>query len=983
MYKFLGGILSAVLFSVSLSAQNNHSITGSLADKKDNTPIELATVRLLKANDSTFVKGTHSDAKGAFSIQGVAAGRYLVNVTYIGYQDLFQPVTVSASQTVTNIGKILLGQSDVELQEALVVGKAAEVVVRGDTIEYNADSYKTPANSVLEDLLKRLPGAEVDKDGKITMNGKEVKKILVEGKEFFSEDPTVASKNLPADMVKKVQVVDRKSDMARMTGFDDGDEETIINLTFQEGMKRGTMVNAMAGMGHDVPENGDTRYEAGAVVNRMTDDTRYTLMMGTNNTNNLGAADMGRQRFSGMRGMFRGSGGISESSNVLFGLNKDISPTFSLNGDGAYNTLDRKANNKVETEYFAASSQKNTDQLERQTTNTQEISDNFGLNLRMEWKPDSSNTFIFRPNFRYNKRENFENQNFEGFNSSGGIQGDTLFTGYANSANYGEGKNLGGTIEYAHKFNKPGRVFSVSLTGSYNESYSQGNSYWIKHIYKNNILNRDSIVNQRSENDNQTATYRIFSSYVEPIGRNNFLQFAYRYSRYNTESINSTYDLKEKEEELLFVLNGNQSRSTLRNATEQRFSLKFKAVRQKYNYTIGINADPSYSLNKTLQPYRQALSTFPSPHDDRLPNVMGDSIISSIEQPVINYSPELNFNYLFGRRSNLRIDYMGNVNQPTAKQLADFKDKSDPMNTVQGNPDLKPSYSNRISARFQKSIPETQLFYNVEAQGMFSFNDIVTRTSINPMDRSKETTYENVNGNWNARLRGMFNMPLKNKKFSIGDFAMIYYNNTNGFLDIERLSKPNTTKNFSVTNRANANYRSDLFDFGISASISYQNVANKLQPENNRNTYDWGFGGSTAWYLPGNFTLDSDIEWSDRSGYPGNFNIRQIIWNASLAKQLFNKKYGSGTLKLKIYDILQERKSLNYTVGTNFTQNRISSTMPSFFMCSFIYRVNIFPSGSSVTQDEMREETHKMIWRGGERGAGGPPQGGPGGPPPF
>ena len=970
MIKYLGGILSATLFSFSLLAQTNGSIIGYLADEKDNTPVELATVRLLKANDSTFVKGAHSDERGAFSLQEIAAGRYLVHVTYIGYKDVFQPVTVRSSQT-TNIGKLLLGLSDVELQEALVVGKAAEIVVRGDTIEYNADSYKTPENSVLEDLLKRLPGAEVDKDGKITINGKEIKKILVEGKEFFSEDPTVASKNLPANMVKKVQVVDRKSDMARITGFDDGDEETIINLTFQEGMKKGTMINAMAGMGHDVPENGDTRYEAAAVMNRMTDDARYTLMLGTNNTNNLGAADMGRQRFGGMRGMFRGSGGITEASNVAFGLNKEFSPQFSLNGDAMYNAIDRNAHNEVETETFI---DQNLNWIERQSTNTEDISENFGVNMRMEWKPDSLNTFIFRPNFRYNKSESYENQTFEGFESSGGILGDTLYSGFANSKNVGEGKNLGGTIEYARKFRKPGRVLSVSLTGSYNESYSQGDSYWKKNIWEKdmdgrNRLNGDSIINQHSENDNKSATYRLFTSYVEPIGRNNFLQFAYRYSRYNTENINSTYDLIEDD----FVLNGNQSRSTSRNATEQRFSLKFKAVREKYNYTIGINADPSYSLNETLQPYQQAITTFPSPHDNRLPNVMGDSIISSLEQKVTKYSPELNYNYLFGRRSNLRIDYMGNMNQPTARQLADYEDHSNPMNIVKGNPDLKPSYSNRITARFQKSVPESQLFYNVEAQGNFSINDIVTRTSIDTMSRSRTSTYENVNGNWNTRLMGRFNVPLKNKKFSVGDFAMLSYNNAIGFIDIERVAKANTTRNFSATNRANANYRSDLFDVGINASISYQNVTNELQSENNRRTYDWGVGGSTAWYLPRNITLDSDVEWSDRSGYSSNFNTSQIIWNASVSKQLFNKKYGSGTVKLKIYDILQERKNLNYTVGNGYTQNRISTTMPSFFMCSFIYRVNIFPSGSSTTQDDMMEQTPRIIFRGGERGMGVPP----------
>ncbi len=974
MIKRIGGVLFATLFSLSVYAQNTNSITGILVDKKDDAPIELATIRLLKANDSTFVKGTSSNAKGAFSITGIAPGRYLINVMFIGYQDLFQPVNVSSSQKTMQVGRLLLSQSDIELQEAVVVGKAAEMVVKDDTIEYNAESYKTPANSVLEDLLKRLPGAEVDKDGKITINGKEIKKVLVEGKEFFSDDPKVASKNLPVEMVKKLQVVDRKSDMARMTGFDDGEEETVINLTVKEGMKQGLIINAMAGAGHDVPEGGDMRYEAGAVINQMKNSDRYTLMMGANNTNNMGAADLGAQRFGGMRGMRRGSGGINESANLAFGVNKEFSPKFSLNGDASYNSSDRNSASRVETETFMDD---NLNWIERQITRNEDISDNFGLNMRMEWKPDTFTTILFRPNISYNNSESYENQLFEGFESMDNIQGDTLYTGYANSKNQGEGFNVGGTMEYARKLAKPGRVFSISLTGSYNESYSQGNSYWIKNIYENNAFNRDSILNQRSENDNQTATYRVFSSYVEPIGHNNFLQFSYRYSRYNTESINSTYDLKHDAAlpQDTAVLNGNQSRSTSRNATEQRFSLKFKSVREKYNYTAGVNIDPSYSLNETLQPSREDLSSLilPAPYDKRLPNIMGDSIIPGgrVEQRVTNLSPELNFNYLFAKRTNLRIDYSGNMNQPTARQLANYKDYSNPMNVVEGNPDLKPSYSNRISARFQKFVPESQFFYNVDVQGNFSFNDIVNVTTINSKDQTKYTTYANVNGNWNTRLRGMFNTPLKNKKFTIGNFSMIYYNNANGYTN----GAPNTTKNFSVTDRANANYRSELFDLGINASISYQNVTNELQPQNNRQTYDWGVGGSTAWYLPYDITLDSDIEWSARSGYSNDFNTSQTIWNASVAKQLFNKKYGIGTLKLKIYDILQERNDLRYTVGNGYTQNRESTTLPSFFMCSFIYRINLFPSGSSAAQDDFRPQPP-----GGWRGGGGR---GPDGPPPF
>ena len=941
-----------------------------MVDEASKAPVESAAVRLLKASDSSFVKGAGSNSKGEFSVSGVSAGRYILHISLLGYKDIYRPIVVSSSQTATEAGRILLSPGEEELQEAVVTGKASEVLVNNDTVEYNAASFKTPANSVIEDLLKRFPGAEVDKDGKITVNGKEVKKILVEGKEFFSDDPKVASKNIPAEMVKTVQVFERRTDMARMTGFDDGEEETVINLIAYEGMKKGLMINVMAGAGHDTPKDGDTRYEATGMMNQMSDADRYTLMVGTNNTNNMGASDLGGQRFGGMRGMRRGSGGINESTEFAFGMNKEFSPKLSLNGDVSFNTSDRNAKRKVETETFL---DQTSDWLERQITDNEDVSNNFGLNMRLDWKPDTSNTFIFRPNVSYNKSRSYEKQLFEGFESFGGISGDTLYRGNADSENAGEGINIGGTAEYSHKFLKRGRVLSFGLTGSYNNSYSKGDSYWTKGIYEQNAFNRDSIVDQHSENDNLTTTYRAFVSYVEPLGRNNFVQLTYRYDRYDTESINSTYDLSQFRD--IAFLNGNQSRSVLRNATEQRISLKFKSVLKKFNYTAGINIDPSVSVNKTVQPYHDNLIAviLASSGGGRLPNVVGDSIVPGglSEQNVINISPELNFNYLFDKRTNLRVDYAGTMNQPSAKQLADYEDYSNPMNVVRGNPNLKPSYSNRLSARFSKSVPEKQLFYTIDLRGNLSFNDIVTVTTINPSDRGKNTTYDNVNGNWNLRLMSMFNTPLKNKQFTVGNFLMMYYSDAKGYTGGEL----NTTKSFSGTDRGSVNYRSSLFDLGLKASITYQNVNNMLQPENSRNTYDWGLGGSTTWYLPRNFTIDTDMEWSVRNGYSEGFNTRQALWNASVTKQLFNKRYGTGSLKLKMYDILQQRKSINYTVGNGYTQNTESTTLPSFFMLSFIYRINIFPARSSATPDDLRPQ-FPGDGRGGYGGQGGRREGG-------
>lgn len=959
-------IVSTLLFlicSFGAIAQSQFTITGTLVEGSTKEKIEAASVSILNPKDSSEIIGGISNRDGVFSLKLSRRGDYLLAVTYVGYRPVYRPFSTSGA--TTNVGVIELYEDAVELAEAVVKGKRPEVVVRNDTIEYDATSYKTEENAVVEDLLKKLPGIEVDKDGKITVNGKEIKKFLVDGKEFVSDDPKVASRNLPAEMVEKLQVLDRKSDLAQLTGFDDGEEEAVINITVRPGMKQGTMGNAAAGIGRDVNIDKDSRYMAGGMVNHMKNSDRYTLMINTNNTNNMGASDMGETRFGGMRGMRGGAGGIVETQNIMLDMNKEFSPKLSLNGSLSLNGMDRNSTTDVESATFSD----RISQLDKSNTKNYNVSDNFGLNFRLEWKPDSNNTVIFRPNFSYNKSNSDQDRLFSRFDYN---TLDTLFDGTSRSHYEGEGYYFGGSLEYSHKFKKPGRVFSTQIRSSYNDNYSSGYSDWNQRMFNNGIYSHDSIRNQRSENDNVSANLRMFVSYVEPIGRNNFIQLVYRGTYDNTESINSTYNVYENVPEA--VLYGNQSRSTLRNSLTNRFSLAFKSVRQKFNYTVGMNIDPSSSKNRTYQPYDdQILTENMTVWEDghRLPNIMGDSLISEIKQNVFNLSPTINFNYLFGQRSNLRVDYEGNTNQPSAAQLRDFTDESDPMNVTKGNPDLKPGYTNELRIRFNKFVPESQLFYNFNLFGNLSFNDITSVTTLNS-DGSRLSTYKNINGNWDIGLMGGFNTPLRNKKFTIGNFIRTSYNNRKSYSnDLE-----NTQKDLQITDGIRFNFRCDLFDVGTNLSLGYRKVTNEIRPENNLETYNWGIGGNTTWYLPYQITLASDINWTKRNGYADGFNISETMWNASASKQLFNKRYGVGTFKITIYDILQNRSNIsggNTTNGYNYTR---STVIPSYFMCSFIYKFTIFPKGSSATEGDVRGERR---WEG-PRGGGGRSGGGFGGP---
>jgi hypothetical protein len=966
MKNFFFSIIFSFLFTFSVSGQLKSTITGFLYEPgTGNVPVEQATIRLLSLPDSSLIMGTTSGKNGDFTLKGITRGSYLIQASYIGFQHLYKKVTVSETTPMLRVGKLYFEEGAVSLKEAIVVGKANEIVVKNDTIEYNAASYKTEENAVVEDLLKKLPGVEVDTDGKITIGGKDVKKILIDGKEFISDDPKVASKNLPVDMIEKLQVLDQKSDMSRMTGFDDGEEQTVINLTIKPGMKKGTIINAAAGAGHDTKiSTGDFRYDAAGMVNQMNNNDRYSLVFNGNNTNNMGASDMGGARFGGMRGMRRGAGsGITTSETFAFDMNKEFDKKLFLNGGVTYNGSSREVERQTNrnTTYTNKGSDELKSLIENTERNIHDQSDDIGFNFRLEWKPDENNTLIFRPNYAYNRSNSREDQLFSSLN--GFAANDTVSWGNSFSENEGEGHTLGGTLEYAHQFGKQGRVFSISLSGNYNESYSQEIYSWYMNYTQ---LNSDSTVMQRSENDNTTNSFRIHTSYVEPLGKNYFLQLAYRYNQSNTESLNSTYDLKNHS--MLAELNPLQSRSTVRESRDQRFSLNIKSIREKYNYTIGLNVDPAVSTNETYQPTELLLLTdLPDGFAGRLPNHLGDSIVSSIPRDVINYSPTINFNYIFGQRTNLRIDYSGSTTQPSASQLRDYADYSNPQNTVIGNPHLKSGYQHSLNTNFDKFVPETQLFYTLRLRGNMSFNDVGSKMTIDSIGR-RTTEYDNINGNWNVNVMGMGNVPLRNKRFSINTFLSASYNNRRSYTN----DVLNTMNTFNIRDRTGINYRSDLFDIGIGGSLNYSNSLNKLVPDKNMQTYDLGMMGNVTLYLPFNWSANSDISWNGKHGYSDGFNKGETIWNASVTKQLFNKKIGTGSIRLKIYDILQDRKSINRSVGDNYIEDSESNILQSFFMCSFIYRVNIFPGGGSVTERDSDPEREYRRRRdrnvGGERG---------------
>lgn len=900
--------LSLFFFPILIQAQTfsgSALITGKLIDKETKKPVPLANIRVLQQRDSSFVNGQASRNDGSFSIP-VHYGSYIVHISFLGYDDVFKHVQVSASNPIAVLDTIFLRQTDFKLSEVIITEKAPEVRVKGDTLEFNAGSFKVTESAVVEDLLKKMPGVEIDKDGKITVNGREIKKIMVDGKEFFSSDPKVASKNLPAKMVEKVQVLDKKSEMAEMTGFDDSDEETVINLVIKQGMKEGLIGNAFAGYGSK------DRYEGNAMVNYMRNQNQFTFIGGLNNTNNAGFTDLASSMFGnmggrGMRGMFGNQDGVTTSGMGGFNFNTQLSQTFKLGGNVRYGYTNSDVLSKIRTQNMLSSG--NTFENENDTTNS--YSQNFNMDLRMEWTPDTLTRIIFRPSVGVYENSRDEISNFNTTNE----ENDSINKGDSKYSSDGNGYNVGGRLEVSRQLGKKGRVLSLQLRGQLNDAdndgYNLSNTYYFG-------TKPDDIIDQKFTNTSNSKNWQSFLSYVEPIGHNNFIQLAYNYQQKFSES---NKDTRTKDDLGNYsVMDTTYSKRLENDFVNQSIEMNFKANRGKYDYMFGFSMQPFNSSSKTYK---------------------GDSLYNNTSNQGINYAPSAQFNYRWSRQNNLRIRYSGITSQPSVTQLSPVKDVSNPLNVTYGNPDLKPSFSHQLNIRYMNFMPQQKSSINFFGNASYTLNDIVSSTSTDVFTGQKETTYKNVNGNWNANGRLTLNLPIKKTNFSVFSMSSGSYTHSKGYSNNEI----NLSQRTGLGQTLGIDFRSGVVDFGTRGNINYNNIQNSLTGQQDQEYFNYNVSANTTIYLPYDLSIDSDLSYNTNSGYSMGFEQEALIWNASLQKQLF--KHKNGSLRFKIYDILQQKSNISRRATANYITDTTTNTLTSYFMFHFVYRFNIFKNGAN------------------------------------
>lgn len=895
-------------------------------DADDKSPIMQATVQLLSPKDSVMVVGNVSNLDGEFGLPALP-GRYLLKVSYVGYASAYKDIVLRAGSSNVNIGNVLLSPDAIMLEGAVVVAQAPEVTAVEDTLVYSSSAYRVPEGSALEELVKKLPGAEIDEDGKVTINGKPIKKIMIDGKEFFADDPNMALKNLPVHIIDKVRAYDKKSDMARVTGVDDGEEETVLDLKVKKGMNKGWFGNA------DVAGGTEERYSSKVMANYFRDNTKLTLIGSTNNVNDNSFPG------GGGGGHYRSTNGLVTSDMLGVNLITD-GKKFDMEGSLNFNHKKTDLFNKQASETFISSQSSSFKNALKKSDNE---NTNVVADFRMEWKPDSMTTLIFRPRVSYGKTDNSNGEKSYTFDEDPLYATEDLVSAEDITDLVDEAHLLNGVIRNSRQMNSNFRIGtsllmnrrlgrqgrSVTLRGKFNYNDKDGERFTASRTeyYQQTEQERWKILNRYITTPTSTSDYHVGVTYNEPIFRGGYLQVGYLFQYKHSSTDNSTYDMPDDwkieqgaGDDMEKVYNAALSKNAIYDYYNHQVDLTLRWIREKMQLNVGMSFRPQQS---------------------NLSYKKGDYQIDTLRH-VFNFTPTLDYKYNFSKTSQLRLTYRGWSEQPDMVDLLPLTDDTDPLNIQKGNPGLLPAFTNEFKGQFNYFNPKSQ-------RGVFSYlrfqtvlNDISNHRVYNEKTGGYINTPENINGNWN--VFGMLggNIALKNKKYSIHTFTHSGYKNMVGYLSgsADETLK-NITKQLTIGERLRGTYRNDWLEVSLNGSFKFTHSRNNMQKQNDLDTYQFSYGGSSNIRLPWNMTFSTDVSQNSRRGFSeSSMNTNELIWNAQLAQNFL--KSNAATVSIQFYDILKRQSNISRTISAAMRQDVESNAIYSYCMIHLIYRLNAF-----------------------------------------
>ena len=958
-------IVAALAMTATVFAQR--MVTGKVVEQDTQDAVIQATTALLSGEK--VVANAVTNANGAFSIKAPRDGSYTLQVTYVGFKTYTKKINIKDGKDY-HAGTIAIEPDAIMLKGATVTARASKVTLKADTFVYNANAFRTPEGSVVEELVKRLPGAEVSDDGTIKINGKEVKKILVDGKEFMMGDTKTAMKNLPTNIIDRIKAYDQQSDLARVSGIEDGEEQTVLDFGIKAGMNKGVMMNA------DLAAGTKHRYAGRIFGGVMKDNTKVFLMTNANNTNDMGfPGGGGGGRFGG------GRQGLTATKMVGMNFNYEKTDLLKLDGSVRWNHSDGDALSKRSSESFFGET---TSQFSNSLTRNFTRSNGWDARMRLEWTPDSMTNIMFRPSFRYNSNDGDNASNEASFDQNpydyvtdpladlktlvekGIVKNDRT----QESVSYSDSKNLNGMLQINRRLNNSGRNITVQLNAGWSDGDSKSISNSLIKYYQEGIIVGDTI-NRYSVTPTKNWNYRARITYSEPIFPKTYLQFSYQYEYRYQKSDRGTYDLSDLLSDGTWY-GGYRSWDSylgqfgIRNNNVEpykdddlsRFSeyknyihtaeVMLRIVRKAYTFNVGVQVIPQKS--HFIQDYQ--------------------GIHSDTTRTVTNFAPTMDFRWKKSATGQLRFTYRANSSQPQMSDLLDITDNSDPLNITKGNPGLKPSFRQNFNLfyndYFQKHQRAVMTFVNFSTTS----NSISNKTTLDPVTGGRITQPENINGNWNGNLGFMFNTAVDSAAFfNVNTFTNLSYAHNVGYVsvDMNSDSQKSVTTSTGISERLAGSYRNDWLEIELNGSVNYQHNRSELQTNNNLDTWQFTYGGMVGITAPWGTSLTTNLNMQSRRGYSdSSMNTNELIWNAQVSQSFL--KGNALTVSLQLYDILHQQSTISRTISASMRSDTEYNAITSYGMLHVIYRLNLFGGKGAFGGGP----------RGGGPGFGGGPRGGGG-----
>ncbi len=930
LFTFIFIFYSSLLYSQQLS------ISGWVTDNKL-IPLTGANVILLGSADSLPLKGVVTDSAGHFVLEKVNSGRYILKITFISYSDYHKNIELSSSSL--NLGGIKLEPGSKALNEAIVVGSVLPSKMIGDTTQFNADAFKTNKDATSEDLVTKMPGITMQ-DGKVQAQGEDVKRVTVDGRPFFGDDPNAVLKNLPAEVIDKIQVFDRRSDQSQFTGIDDGNYTKTINIVTKQQFRNGTFGKVYGGYGTE------DRFKAGFNLNFFKDKRRITLLANSNNTNEqnfaqedllgVSSTNSGGNRGQGMRGWGGrgGSGGRggqggqgNDANNFLVDQKNGISTTHSF----GINYADKWSNVEFTGSYFFNYSENKTESNLLRTYVTQEDAGyeysensksnskniNHRVNLKFDWKIDSMNSILFQP--RFSAQLNDGSSLLLGQNKLPQTIVSTTLNDYNSNLT---GLNFLAPVLYRHSFEKKGRTLSLNLSPGYNEN--KGYSYLRSFTdYYDYTLSVDTI-NQLANLNSSGKVFTGNLSYTEPITSKSQLLFSYTNNDNISNSEKETFNYTPSEE------NYNSFDTSLsNNFTSTYIANSFGTTYQYQAAKWSLNAGLTYqyaSLNGDQQ----------FPYSD------------NVKRSFNSLLPGALFMYRFTNQKNLRAVYRSNNTAPTISQLQNVVNNSNPLQLTTGNPNLRQDWQNNFFARYSSvNIAKSISFFGMAGftytadyianSVLYAVNDTVTSDGIALGAGSQLTRPVNLDGFYNFRTFANYSFPISQIKCNLNLNIGGTFSHTPGLIsnNVNYANSTMANTGFALTSNI-----SEKFDFSVSSSVSYNNISNTLQSELNSSYVNYNSKIKFQVMPYKGLVLQTDVTHQFYNGLSAGYDDSYYLWNAGVGYKFL--KSNVAELRLTVYDLLDQNKSITRNTTETYYEDIESNVLQRYFLLTFTYNLKFF-----------------------------------------